>query len=503
MPLDPRLRALTDLAVPESREYSGLHEYDGTVQDLSREGVRAALERLGGEPYDDPHDEAHVRAFEAATRFWYADVEWHRRNPLLHIDNLDLAGYDRDYAPAAERAAARLRHLQRWPDAVDMALGSLDRVPAPVAAGLLTAARGLAAAVRPDDGTVGDAALAAQARLVAHLEGIAAHGPQEVALGGAVLTAGLSAMEAVDVDLGQLGHEADAERDRLRAMLDDACHDLAPGRPVEDLVVELLADHPDADGVLEEARTQTAEAIEFTQERQLAPYVDGECLVGPAPESRRWSMAMMSAAAPEEPDAPSWYYVTPPDPSWPAAEQEQWLAVFSRTTLPAITVHEVAPGHFAHARAIRHAPTPARRVLASPAFVEGWAHHVEEVCVEEGFRAGDPRFRIGVALEALVRVTRLACAIGLHTGVMTVDDAAARFGTDAFLQGPAALSEARRGTFDPTYGRYTWGKLMIRALREQAREVWGSGYSLQRFHAALLELGSPPLGLMRTALERG
>jgi uncharacterized protein (DUF885 family) len=100
-------------------------------------------------------------------------------------------------------------------------------------------------------------------------------------------------------------------------------------------------------------------------------------------------------------------------------------------------------------------------------------------------------------------VTRLACSIGLHTGAMSVTDAARRFEADAFLAGPAALSEARRGTFDPTYGRYTWGKLAVLDARERARAAWGADFSLPRFHAALLDLGSPPLGLLGTAIERG
>jgi uncharacterized protein (DUF885 family) len=54
--------------------------------------------------------------------------------------------------------------------------------------------------------------------------------------------------------------------------------------------------------------------------------------------------------------------------------------------------------------------------------------------------------------------------------------------------------------FDPTYGRYTHGKLEILRLRERAREEWGTGYSLQRFHRAMFELGAPPLGLLDTAL---
>jgi hypothetical protein len=84
---------------------------------------------------------------------------------------------------------------------------------------------------------------------------------------------------------------------------------------------------------------------------------------------------------------------------------------------------------------------------------------------------------------------------------MTVAEAARRFEQDAFLAGQAALAEARRGTFDPTYGRYTWGKLEILDLRERARRDWGAGFDLPRFHAAMLELGAPPLGLLPYALN--
>ena len=106
-----------------------------------------------------------------------------------------------------------------------------------------------------------------------------------------------------------------------------------------------------------------------------------------------------------------------------------------------------------------------------------------------------------MAIEALVRVTRLAVSIGFHSGEMSLDEAAARFEADAFLKGPAARSEAARATFDPTYGRYTWGKLEIRALRDEAQLRWGRKYSNPRFHAALMALGSPPLGLMGSIFD--
>jgi hypothetical protein len=507
--LTPRLRAVCDLHVATVRESGGRHEYDGEIQDLSPGGVRAGLARLerarsAGAALGDPHDEAHLTAFERRTAVELGELELHRWNPLLHLGGLDLACYDRDYGPPGQRAAARSAHLSAWPAAVDNAVAALDLVSAPVADALFGAARGLVAGIGEDaDPAVRGAALAAHARLVAHLERAAEHGGADTGLGGAGLASLMGSAEGIDLDLGRLAEQADAERDRLHGRLAESCGRIDPGRPPLQVVRELVRAHPDAAGVIDAAAAWTSRAIEFTRERDLTPYHDGDCRVGLAPPSRRWATAMMSANAPGEPEGPSWYHITPPEESWPAREAEEWLEMFSDTTLPVITVHEVAPGHFSHGLALRRAPTTVRRVLHSLAFLEGWAHYAEELCVEEGFGAPDPRFEIGVWLEALTRVTRLACAIGMHTAGMTVEEGARRFESDTHLAGPAALSEARRATFDPTYGRYTWGKLVIMDLRDRARQAWGAGFSLRRFHAALMGLGAPPLGLLDTAIERG
>ncbi|HSZ43648.1 MAG TPA: DUF885 family protein [Trebonia sp.] len=507
--LNARVRAICDMNVGEAREYSGRHEYDGVPQDLSPAAISAGLARVtaaraSAGPVPDAHDEAHLRAFEDLQQVVFGDLGLHRSNPLYLLGELDLACYDKDYAPAAERQEARARHLAAWPRTIDAALESLDQVSAPVARSLLSGIRGLAAGIPADaDPAARTAALAAHARFVAHIERAAQTGPADTALGAAGLTTLLGTAEAIEVDLGDLARRADAERDRLSARLAESAAKIDGGRPPLDVARELVRDHPDRAGVISTAKYWTQRALDFTLERDLMPVNDGVCLVGEAPESRRWAMAMISTNAPAEPDAPSWYWITPPEESWPAEEIEEWLEVFSATTLPAITVHEVAPGHFSHHQAVRRAAGDVRRTLFSPAFVEGWAHYAEELCVEEGFLADDPRFAVGVWLEALVRVTRLASAIGVHTLGWTVEDAARRFETDTHLQGQAALSEARRATFDPTYGRYTWGKLEILRARESARAVWGAGYSLKRFHTALMDLAAPPLGLISTAIGQG
>jgi hypothetical protein len=497
--MDPRLRAVCELFMPSVREEGGRHEYDGRLYDLSPDGVRTSLAALGGPAYDDPGTEAHVASFEALARAWFGDLEVHRWNPDLHLRNLNLVHYEREYAPAEERAAQRLEHLRRWPDAAEMALASLDRVSAPMARALVSSARGLHAqvdAVGADEDTARRAHEAAD-RITAHLERAAVEGDPDPALGGDNLARLMTASEDLTFDLGAMADVVERERDRLGELLRDACARVDRTASVREVVRTLLADRPRTDAeILHNASSVTEELLRFTAERELVPFLDGEMEFGLDHEAQGLFFANMRFSAPEEPDSPSTYHVTPPDWSWPQADVDQWLETFSPTLIGSMSAHEAAPGHFAHARALRRTEGLAQRVLMSYTFAEGWAHYAEELCWEEGFREDDPRYAIGMAIWALVRVTRLASAIGLHSGTMTVEESTARFVDDAHFPLPAARQEANRGLFDPMYARFTWGKLVIREAREQARRSWGSDFSLLRFHSAMFDLGSPPVGLV-------
>ncbi len=491
------------MKVPVIRELAGVHEYDGVVMDLSPDGRNAAVKRLGpaspGERLADCHDESHLSAFEHGV--WaeaQADIlQW---NPLPHIENLDLSCYDREYAPEPQRRRARDAHLAQWPEAVDASLESLQAVPAPVASALAGAVKGLADGINGMT-DVEAAALQAHRRLLGRVADAAVSGNPDASLGAAALARLLGHAESMPIDLGRMEERADQERDRLRARLVEACERLSPGVAPSLLVRELLRDHPGEDGIYSAARQTIGEATAFVIANDLLPPPGGACEVGPAPPSRRTAAAMMYWTGPFEDDAPARYYVSPPEESWDAEQKNEWLAVFSATMGPAVTVHEVTPGHFAHGRMLRRlARGDIRRSLFSEAFVEGWAHYAEELMVEQGFRAHDPRFAIGVYLDALIAVSSLACALGIHHGTMTLDDATARFEADAFLPRTVAMSEATRTIYDPTCGRYTWGKLEIKSLRDDAVAAWGTKFSLRRFHETLLTLGAPPLGTMRAAL---
>jgi len=355
-----------------------------------------------------------------------------RWNPLPHIQNLDVCCYDREYAPESQRHRAREAHLAQWPAAVDASLESLRAVPAPVAGALVGSVRGLAQGI---NGTtdVEVAALAAHGRLLGRIQDAAASGNPDASLGATALARLLGHAESMPVDLGRLEERADAERDRLRARLHEACERLSPGVSPSRLVPELLRDHPGEEGIYAAAREIIDEATAFVIGNDLLPPLGGACEVGPAPPSRRWAAAMMYWTGPFEDDAPARYYVSPPDESWDEEAKREWLAVFSATMGPAVTVHEVTPGHFATAGC--SASSSGRRA-AQP--------------VLGGVRRGMGLLRRGADGRARLqgrrspirhrrlprrprRVTGLACALGVHRGTMTVADATARFEADAFL----------------------------------------------------------------------
>jgi hypothetical protein len=487
------------------REEGGRHEYDGQLSDLSPSGVRAMLVGLDGDPLDDAAQEAHLAAFENLARVWFGDLAVHRWNPDLHMRNMNLIHYEREYAPAAERDAARLTHLRLWPDAVDMALESLDRVSTPMAAAMIGSARGMHAQVdrvgAPDD--VAARAHAAADRLVVHLERAQVTGDPSAALGADNLARLMTASESLSFDIAEMTELVERETSRLTERLTAACNRVDPTGTPREVIRHLMTDRPRTDeDILAGARAVAADLVRFSEERNLVPYLDGEMEFGLDYEAQGLYFANLRLCAPEEADSPATFHLTPPDRSWPEAEIDQWMSTYSPTLIGSLSAHESAPGHFAHARALRRTSGLPRRVLMSYTFAEGWAHYAEELCVEEGFRADDPRFEIGMCIWALVRVTRLASAIGLHSSTMTVDESISRFVDKAYFPRSAAVQEANRGLFDPMYARFTWGKIAIRACRERAHRAWGADFSLGRFHAALFELGSPPIGLLDRVMDR-
>jgi uncharacterized protein (DUF885 family) len=512
----------------------GLHDYDGRVPDLSeraRAARASALRTLrtradtipaDGLSREERHDAALLRHAVDEELFDLESLWDPERSPLPYADAIDVSAYvKRGYAPLERRVAALTEHLRQVPDVLATARATL-RPPLPrpfvdtaldVYQGTIAYLEGeLPAAVQPVGPgetlaafeRANTAAVGAVRAFLQYLsDDIRPRATDDFAIGGDRFATMLRLGEMVDIDLDRLleiGRQDLADNtQRLRA----ACEVAAPGMAVPDAVRRQGADHPPADRLIEEAARVLDELRAFVAAGGIVTIPsDVRCRVEPTPPFLRWAFAMMDTAGPFEASSESFYYVTPPEPDWTAAQTEEWLTKFDYATLRDVGAHEVYPGHYVHFLHVRTrcAGRPLRQVLTSYAFVEGWAHDCEQVMLENGFRTDDTALRIAQLSEALLRDVRFIAAIGMHTRGMRVEDAARLFVDHAYLEPLPAEKEAVRGTFDPGYLNYTLGKLMLRRLRDDVRAREGARFDLQSFHDALLDLGAPPLPLARRAL---
>jgi hypothetical protein len=267
-------------------------------------------------------------------------------------------------------------------------------------------------------------------------------------------------------------------------------------RAYEALAATVHDERPPIDHLIAEASTLSREAEGFVRSHHLLSVpAEVSLTVRESPPFERWNSAFLDMSGPFDPYQSAFYYISPPDPTWSKAEQEGYVP--TRGVLLSTTVHEVWPGHFLQGLFQRRAPTDVQKSSWSYSFGEGWAHYAEQMMLDEGFFADDPRARLGQLADALLRNCRFVGAIALHARGASVASVAERFEKDCHQDVATAREQAERGTFDPGYFAYTFGKLQILALRETAQRRLGPRFSLQRFHDALLAHGAPPVELIR------
>jgi uncharacterized protein (DUF885 family) len=172
--------------------------------------------------------------------------------------------------------------------------------------------------------------------------------------------------------------------------------------------------------------------------------------------------------------------------------------------LPALTLHESAPGHaFQIPLAAENTGLPPfRRNSYISAYGEGWALYTERLGDEMGFyRNAYERF--GMLSYQMWRAARLVVDTGIHAKGWTRDQGL------AFLRDNTALSEREVTTEVDRYigwpGQalsYYIGQLAIQRARKKAEAALGSKFDIRAFHDTVLSLGSVPLPVLETRVDR-
>lgn len=515
-------------AQPHFAVWAGRHEFDGHLPDWSAEGIKNEIKRL---------HEARRRAlaFKESTLsdtqrferdyviaaidgdlFWLETAEWPARSPDFYGEGLDPQVYvTREYAPLANRLRAYIAYAKAVPRAAAQIRGNL-RTPLPrsyVRIGQIRAG-GLAAFYQDDVPAIfasvhdarlqaefrkaNDGAIRAMRALDTWFTTQEASATEDFPLGCEQFAAMLRATEGVDVPLSRLKEIAEGDLQRNLGAIREACNAFAPGQTIETCVASIQADKMSGTPV-EGATKQLGGLRSFVVENRLVTIPGPEqARVAESPPYQRWNLAYIDIPGPFEKRFPSTYYISPPDPRWTKAEQEAYVP--GKNYLLFVSAHEVWPGHFLQFQHRNRSASRVGRLFGSYAFSEGWAHYAEELMWEAGLGAGDPAVHVGQLQQALLRNVRLVSAIGLHTEGMSVTDSEAMFREKAFQDPGNARQQADRGTFDPSYGSYTLGKLMIRKLREDWTATRGGRKAWQAFHDQFLSYGSPPVPMVRKAM---
>jgi uncharacterized protein (DUF885 family) len=307
----------------------------------------------------------------------------------------------------------------------------------------------------------------------------------------------------VDLPLDRLLQIAEADRRTNEDAFQAAAKRVDPKKPVDAVLASLQFDHPPATRLLQVTQDTLDSIRQFTVDHHLIsiPPSEPAQVKETPPFMRSTTKASMDTPGPfETAPLPAFYNMTLPDPRWPRAEQDDFMGQWYYAMTSTVSVHEVYPGHYVQFLYAQGFPSDVRKVFGANTNIEGWAHYCEQMILDEGFHADEPKYRLAQAHDALLRDVRFIVGITMHTQGMTVDEATRLFETQGHQPHPVAVSEAKRGTADALYGYYTIGKLMILKLREDYKAKMGSAYSLQKFHDAFIRLGPLPLPLVRKVM---
>ncbi len=171
--------------------------------------------------------------------------------------------------------------------------------------------------------------------------------------------------------------------------------------------------------------------------------------------------------------------------------------------LPALTVHEAAPGHaFQGALAAeQHVYPDFRSKSYISAYGEGWGLYCEKLGQEMGIYHTDYE-EFGRQTYEMWRAARLVIDTGIHHKGWTRQQAIDYLASRTALSHHEVTTEVDRYISWPGQAlSYKLGEIKIVELRRRAEQVLGAKFDLRAFHDFVLALGSVPLPVLEQQVD--
>ncbi len=272
--------------------------------------------------------------------------------------------------------------------------------------------------------------------------------------------------------------------------------DAAGRREVVNRVIGAVnQEHGDVTNLVADARATVEKIKTFIRSRNYLQLPEPDnCDVIEMPEFRRGnSLAYLDNAPPLEPQAKSFYAISPPPADWTPAQVKSFLEEYNRYMLQILTIHEAYPGHYVQLTYANRNPSLIRRVLQSGTYVEGWAVYGEVTMLNEGYGDGDLRLRLMQLKFYLRAVANSILDYKMHCTQMSDDEAMKFLMEDAFQsEGEAKLKIIRAKQSSVQLSTYFVGRMAHYRLHQQMERELGDRFDLSRYHAAVLSTASIP-----------
>jgi uncharacterized protein (DUF885 family) len=525
---------------PELSVSLGFHEYDGKTSDLSKESLIRELTRL--KSYDQMLNQFDTtslsdrmfydfRILQCGIKneiFNFEEMESYTKNPMTYAGAMDVNIYiKRNFAPLIDRLKSIIAIEKKAPIIFAVAKSNLvDSLAKPFIETAIQIAKGSADFLNSDlkvalkvlekDSlmavfeTTNNKAISELKAFTEYLEKEKlpkAH--NNYALGREKYRKMLLYGEDISMPSEKILEIGLAELEREKDVFNATAKIIDPIKKPVEVYQNLQKEHPTSNSLIPDIKKNVEAIRQFLIDKKIITIPsDARVKVEETPKyARSTSTASMDTPGPFEKKATeAYYYITPVDLAWTAKQKEDWLSMFDYFTTDLTTIHEVYPGHyiqFTHLNA--SSATKIEKIFGSYAFIEGWAHYTEKMLIDEGYgNSGDStraaKYRLAQSGEALLRLCRLCVSIKMHCESMSVDDATKFFMDNWYHGEKPSRQEAIRGTFDPGYLYYTFGKLQILKLRKDYKKQEGDNFSLQKFHDLVLENGMPPIQILRGKL---
>ncbi len=172
-------------------------------------------------------------------------------------------------------------------------------------------------------------------------------------------------------------------------------------------------------------------------------------------------------------------------------------------SLPALTLHESAPGHaFQMPVAQEQKGVPNFRRAYISAFGEGWALYSERLGTEMGIYES-PYEHFGMLSYQAWRASRLVVDTGIHAKGWTREQAQDYLMQNTALAKHEVETEVDRYISWPGQAlSYYLGQMAIQEARAKAEKALGAKFDIRNFHDTVLQLGSVPLPVLAQRIER-